>query len=318
MFKRSNINTLLLVGVGMYFTGCATINDGIANGVAYTYHSATGIQYPKKSGKIYIESTTTKDTQNVTPLNAQLYGFDAVVAQNIMQCDSLPELTDVLMEHGWEITKNKEEADYHISTSVLYCGYADKWLKESSRDIPLKNRLMTKEVRGESLKNNLNITEEQIESENEEVLKKVMPKIDVTKLFKNYFNVFAYKYKNAPDHIKALAQANIEDPNQTLKDPSSLPYHTIQGGTDIARSGMQNANAIGVGLVAAGMLMGANGQPMYSGYKTEIKIYDPSTKQTKKEYIGGLIPMNSSVENVGTYKKYKYNADVLASGLFYK
>lgn len=311
MTKKNFVSTMAVIGMSVYFSGCAAINDGIADGVAYTAHSVTGIPYPMKNGKMFIESTTAKDTAHITPLNAQLHGFDNVVATNIMQCDSLPELTDVLTEHGWTITQNKEEADYQISTSVVYCGYASNWLEKSNREQALKDRGYFQTYKFVSKRDNLNITDVQIENEDKEALKKLSAITDVTKVNKNYFNVFDYKYQDAPEHIKSLVNSNTVDANAKLKASSDFTAHSIQTGANT----MQYSGKGGTAMMAVGILMGMGGLPTYSGYKTEIKIYNPQTKATKIEVIEGIIPMNEMVKK---YKSYRFDADKLASGLFYK
>ncbi|MBW6487536.1 hypothetical protein [Sulfurimonas sp.] len=325
--------TLLLLAIGaLFFSGCSVTN-GVVDSVAYSYHSIKGIPFPKKTGKIYLESTTAKDTQNVTPLNSLLYGFDTEVAQNIMQCDSLPELTDVLTEHGWEITKNKEEADYHVYTSVLYCGYAEKWLKKSHRNIPLKDRVYYNAFIISNDKYELNITPEQIEKEDEESLKKLQKYYDA-KNIKNYFNVFEqkYKYKYVPEHIKTLlteenlvaTDEEVVENNITKNErkTGNLSSHGIQTGATMSQTG--NAKA-GIALATVGVMIdvlsgsGSKKASELSGYKSEVKIYNPATKETKIEYISGITGVDSYYVYVGgVYKDYKYDADVMASGLFYK
>lgn len=315
----------------LIFAGCS-VKDAVVDSVAYTYHTAAGIPFPKKTGKIYLESTTAKDTQNITPLNAQLYGFDTVVALNIMQCDSLPELTDVLTEHGWEITKNKKEADYHVYTSVLYCGYADDWLGKSHRNIPLEERFFYKDFVIGSKQYNLGVTPEQIQKEDEESLVKLKKYFD-TKIHKNYFNVFEqkYKYQYVPDNIKPLltkenltvADEKIAENNTSNNEIKSgnLSSHGIYAGANMSQT--SNAKA-GMALAATGVLIDAlsgNGSKRasrLSGYKSEVKIYNPATKETKIEYISGTTGVDSYYVYVGGYKDYKYDADVMASGLFYK
>lgn len=330
MFKRNT--TALLIGSALLFSGCS-VKDGIVDSVAYTYHTATGIPFPKKSGKIYLESTTLKDTQNVTPQNALLHGFDMVVAENIMQCDSLPELTDVLTEHGWEITKNKEEADYHVYTSVLYCGYPDNWLRNSHRNIPVEERAFYKDFIVASKQYELDVTPEQIQKEDGESLTKIL-KYYNTKNHKNYFNVFEqkYKYKYVPEHIKSLlakenlavADEKVIENNASNNEQKSgnLTSHGIHTGASMSQTG--NAKA-GMAIAATGVLidvLSGNGSKKaagLAGYKSEVKIYNPATKETKIEYIGGTTGVDSYYVYVGgVYKDYKYDADVMASGLFYK
>ncbi|MFA6195331.1 MAG: hypothetical protein WC656_01650 [Sulfurimonas sp.] len=315
MLKNTKISVLALVGVSMYFSGCATINSGIERSITYTAHSVTGIPYPMKSGKIYIESTTAKDTQHVTPLNAQLHGFDNVVATNIMQCDSLPELTEVFIEHGWIITKNKEEADYQLSTSVVYCGYAKDWLSKSNREQSMKERGYYRDFKLLSKQKDLNITDAQIENEEPEALAKLAEYFDVTKVNKNYFNVFDYKYKEAPENIKAMANANSMSAHFELKDPSHHSINAISTGAGM----MQSNSTAGMAMMGVGLLFGmGHSLPEYSGYKSEIKVYNTQTKETKIEYIENIIPMNSLVEKVGRYENYKGQANYFARGLFYK
>lgn len=43
---------------------------------------------------------TAEDTKHITSKNAQLFGFNNIVAKNIMQCDSSLELTDALINYG--------------------------------------------------------------------------------------------------------------------------------------------------------------------------------------------------------------------------
>ena len=106
--------------VTVLFSGCATINDGIADGIAYTSHSISGIQFPMKTGKIYIESKTIEKTTSPNLLKLDLISTQA---KKEIRCDILPELTDALTKHGWKITANKSEADYRIYTSVEVCEY---------------------------------------------------------------------------------------------------------------------------------------------------------------------------------------------------
>lgn len=301
---KIKIKTLVYTSaLAVAFSGCATINDGIVDGIAYTTHSVVGVDYPMKTGKIYIESTTAKDTAYITKYNAPFNGFDTVVAENIMQCDSLPELIDVLMDHGWEITKNRNEADYLVSVSTLYCGYADSWLKASNRNIPVKDRFYYKDITGYSNSHSLGLDEDKMAQQNEEELKKAYKYIRVDN-FKNYFNVFDYKYDGAPEKIKKLAYSNIHGNISELKSGYTLS-------TDMMSKGYGKA---GLAVAAMDIIFGDN-KPVYAGYETEITIYDPSTKETKKDYFGGLSPLN---KNVSTYKNYRYEVDSYASGIFYK
>lgn len=301
----SLISTLFLL------SGCAKMIDGTINGIAYSTHAITGIDYPSKTGKIYIESTTLRDTKNVTPLNAQLYGFDNITAKNPMQCDSLPELTDVLTEHGWKITKNKEEADYQLYTSVVYCGYANRWLVKSNREIPMKKRLFYKGF--VSRYKNISNVGVKLQKNDKHVLELFHNMYDVTK-FKNYFNVFDYKYIGAPEKIKKLAEARIHiDKDGKLRTDPHLVAESIGTGASLTNYSVKG----GVAMMAVGILFGLtdNHNPTYSGYKTEVTIYNPKTNKTTKKYFSSVSPMDA---NIYKYDMYKYNADCFASGLFYK
>ena len=297
--------------VALLFNGCGRIIGGAINGVTYAAHTATGIDYPKKSGKIYLESTTIQDTKNINPLAAQLYGFDNVVIKNPTQCDIIPELTDVLTEHGWKITKNKKEADYQISTSVIYCGYTDTWLSKSNREIPIKDRLYYKSFLKFVKRKHLNISGKDLIDNNPKALA-VFHKIFDVRKFKNYFNVFDYKYEGAPENVKKMANAmNISSP---VKESS---YYSITAdGLQKGASSMKYSHKGGTAMMAAGIILGMFGdRTIFSGSRVQIKIYNPATKKTDVEFIRQLSPVN---KNVRKYKTAKYYADSFASGLFYK
>lgn len=304
---------MLFIGMGIAVTlllsGCGKIIDGTVNGIAYTAHSVTGIDYPKKSGKIYLESTTLEDNKNVTPLNAQLYGFDNKTAKNMMQCDIIPELTDVLTEHGWKITKNKKEADYQIQTSVVYCGYADTWLSKSNRMIPMKKRTYYQSFLKLVKQKGLNLTGKELVENNPKALEKFHEFFTV-KQFKSYFNVFDFKYKGAPANVMKMVHAD----NINAKT-NNLSGNITADGIESGANSMQYSPKGGLAMMGVGLLLGMAGNPTYSGDKVQIKIYNPKNKKTEIRFIHVLSSMD---QNVDKYKMTRYYADSFASGLFYK
>ena len=295
--------------VTLFFSGCGRIIDGTVNGIAYVAHTATGIDYPKKSGKIYLESTTIKDTKNINPLDAQLYGFDNVTIKNPTQCDVIPELTDVLTEHGWKITHNKKEADYQISTSVIYCGYANIWLSNSNREIPIKDRYYYKSFLKFMKRKHLNISGKDLIDNNPKALAEFHKIFDVHN-FKNYFNVFDYKYDGAPENVKKMANAmNVSS------SAKGSGYSIAADGLQKGASSMQYSHKGGAAMMATGIILGMFSNPDMSGSKVQIKIYNPATKKIDVKFIEQLSSMN---ENVDKYRMTKYYSDSFASGLFYK
>ena len=320
MLKNNIVSVLTMLGLSLYFSGCTTMGRGMD----YTINSMAGIEYPKKSGKIYIESTTKEDTKNITPNNAQLNGFDNVVIKDIEgQCDVIPELTDVLTEHGWVITKNKEEADYQIYTSVVYCGYAGKWLVKSNREIPMKERFYYKSFVNKMKKSGINGTPEDIANQDEKVLAQIVPSYDVTNL-KYYFNVYDYRYEGAPDNVKKLLrtiQKKNVDANGWQTENNSA-YHGIIAGSNTISAGNTNG---GLALMGAGLLIGLGGDkhPIFSASKIEVKILDTDGNLIKKDSFSMQNKMNKGYDRYDTcpdnrFASTKIHVDRFAIGKFYK
>ena len=77
------------------------------------------VDYPKKSGKIYVESYN-----NESP------------------CNIAPRVKALLEKHNWKITNNSNEADYELFTATTLCkDDSDKILRNALKDItkPTKN-----------------------------------------------------------------------------------------------------------------------------------------------------------------------------------
>lgn len=279
MNTYKNIAALALIALA--FSGCAKMIDATFDGVAYTANSITGIDYPMKKGKIYIESTTLEDTKNINEDTAQNNGFDSEVIKNTLQCDSRPELIDVLTSHGWEITSDKSLADYQVSVSTVYCGYASIWLEKANRLIDMDDRRVHT--------------------------------VDVSKL-PQYNNVFAYKYNEAPEHIQKIAGliksgTKLEDD----KTGNSASAGIIAGSNASSAGNVKGGAAIaGVGIAMS--LLSSKG-PSYSGYLTEVVIYDPLTKKSSTKYFDGLLDVSKVT---GIYKDVRFDAESFGSGLFYK
>ena len=288
----------------------------------------SGPKYPKKTAKIYIESTTKKDTKNITPLNGQLYGFDNVVSENTMQCDVLPELTDVLTQRGWTTTKNKSEADYQISVSTVYCGYPLSNMHNSNKTIPIQDRVTFKEMYKLSQQFDSNITYEDLINENKKALKTMQMYFDVKNYNPDYYNVYSNKYLDAPGHVKKLVTSKIErqeyahyrtKTNRGYDIKKTTNSNTLNRNVQSSASANNYNSNAGAAMLGISLLMSGDGptkkpnENEVSGYAVIFKIYNPVTNKTEEKLF------TQETELVMPIKKYEHYQSGMADfidGLF--
>ena len=266
-------------------------------GIEYGYNAIKGIPYPKKNGKIYIQSTTLKDTQTITPENSQLYGFDNVVIRDVMQCDSLPEFTDVLLDHEWEIADKPDDADYIVSLSTTYCGWPKDELRASRRTLPIEKRLSYKKMLELS---HVKSVENNITMQNNEFIKH--SNYFNVKAYHQYFNPFENKYSKHLGSIRNMYRTQIHAEGNNMSSGYSV------------NSGSSEVDII-FALLGSTMQVLSSDKKNYrssSGYETEIKVYNPETDKTDILYMDGFATAYSG------YETYYHTVENFACGVFYK